>query len=131
MNTETENRRHLRIPLNWPVIFETPHGRIFGETSNICVNGARILCPYITETYDEFEILLTPHEYHYMPVTCEKAWSSGFLADAFFNISIGVHFTEISFDDQEIIDSLIEKYYQEIISKTKSRCKVTHSPFIN
>ena len=110
MNSIIENRRYPRIPLNWPVFFETPYGRIFGEISNISVNGTRILCPYITETDEKFEIFLTPHEYHYIPVTCEKAWAGGFLTNAFFNIAIGVRFTEMSSSDQGIIASLVEEY---------------------
>jgi len=107
MNTETENRHHQRIPLNWPVIFMTPQGSIFGETSNISVSGALILCPYTTKNDDEFKIFLTPHEYHYMPVTCEKTWSSDFLSNEFSYIAIGVHFTKISSSDQDIIASLV------------------------
>ena len=132
MSTGIERRRHSRVPLSLPVVLMTPQGAIKGKTANISVGGlALILFLEKPEIGDEFEITLKSSEDHEILVTCEKAWSRGFLADAFFNISIGVHFTEISFDDQEIIDSLIEKYYQATISKTKSRCKVTHSPFIN
>ena len=111
MNTETENRHHQRIPLNWPVIFMTPQGSIFGETSNISVSGAHILCPQTIENDDEFKIFLTPHEYHHMPVTCEKAWESDFYTNAFSYIAMGVRFTEISSNDREIISLLIAESF--------------------
>ena len=87
MNTGIENRRHPRMPLNWPVIFMTPQGSIFRETSNISASGALILCPYTTKNDDEFQIFLTPHGYHYMPVNCKKTWSSDFLSNEFFYIA--------------------------------------------
>ena len=120
MNTEIENRRYPRMPLNWPVILMTPEGSIYGETSNISISGARILCPYTTESDDKFKIFLTPPEYHYMLVTCEKAWSSDFLTDAFFNIAIGVHFTNISSRDQDIIASLVEESFSYADSESIS-----------
>jgi len=107
MNTGIENRCHPRMPLNWPVIFMTPQGSIFGETSNISISGALFLCSQTIENDNEFQIFLTPHEYHHMPVTCEKAWSSGFYTNAFSYIAMGVHFTKISSSDQDIIASLV------------------------
>ena len=77
MNSAIENRRHPRIPLSWPVILMTPQGPIKGETSNISVGGALILCSETIEIDDEFQITLKSSEDHQMSVTCEKVWSVG------------------------------------------------------
>jgi len=112
MNTGIERRRHPRIPLSWPVILMPPEGTIFGETSNISVSGALILCPYTFETDDKFQIILTPPKYDVKPVTCEKAWSGDFYTYSFFYVAVGVRFTKISSSDQDIIASLVAEYCQ-------------------
>jgi len=110
MNTEIESRRHPRIPLSWPVVMVAPQGPIKGETGNLSVGGALILCSEIPEFGDEFEIILKPSNDHEMPVTCEKTWTSTFNTNGSTLCGMGVHFTEISSADREMIDSLITEY---------------------
>ena len=43
MNTGIEKRRHPRIPLTWPVVFNSNKGPIKAITSNISEGGALIL----------------------------------------------------------------------------------------
>jgi len=111
INTGIGKGRFPRIPLEWPVILLTPQDSIFGETRDISVSGALILCPYKFEANDKFQILLTPPTYDVMPITCEKAWSGDFYSNLFLYDAIGVRFTKISSSDSQIIASKVAEYY--------------------
>ena len=109
MNSAIKNRRHPRIPLSLPVILMTPQGPIKGETSNISVGGALILCSVTIEIDDEFQIILKPSKDYEMSVTCEKVWSGDFNTNGFLFNGMDIRFIEISAGNYEIIASLIDK----------------------
>lgn len=111
MNSRIENRRDPRIPVNWPVDLMTSQGAIAGETSNISISGALILCTEEPEIGDEFQIILKSSDNHKIPATCSKVWSGSFNMNGYVFNGIGVHFTEISSKDQEVIASLVAEQY--------------------
>lgn len=110
MSSTVENRRHPRIPLNWPVVLITPQGTIKGETGNLSVGGALILCSEIPEVGDEFQITLKSSSDHEMFVTCEKAWASTFNTNGSTLCGMGVRFTKLSATDHEFISALVQEY---------------------
>ena len=100
MNTETENRRHPRIPLWWPVVLMPSSGPIMGTIKNISVSGALISCSEPIENENEFLIILKAPKGREMPISCKKVWSD--------NMSVGFIFTKISSSIKNFISSLVE-----------------------
>ena len=102
-----EKRLHPRIPVNWPVVILTPKGAIKGETRNISVGGACIEYSEEADLNGELHIVFEHSKQRSMSVTGRKAWAGNFNIDgkSVFS-SIGVRFTEISFEDREFISAL-------------------------
>ena len=110
MNIGIEKRRHLRIPLWWPVVLMPPQGPIMGVTRNISVGGTLIFCSEAIETGDKFQIILKSSGDHEIPITCEKVRSEKIVAGNSEYNAIGLLFTKMSSSIQNFIASMVEEY---------------------
>jgi len=107
MSHGVDKRLHPRILVNWPVVILTPEGAINGETRNISVGGACIQYSEEADLNGELHIVFEHSEQRSISVNGRKAWAGNFNIDgkSVFS-SIGVRFTEISFEDRELISAL-------------------------
>ena len=107
MSLGIEKRLHPRIPVSWPVLMVTVNGSIEGEVRNISLGGAFIQLSKEGDFSGDLQIHLQPSEQRSISVTGKKAWAGNFNIDgkSVFS-SVGVRFTEISFEDREFISSL-------------------------
>jgi|Cruoilmetagenom7_1024161.scaffolds.fasta_scaffold385199_1 hypothetical protein len=107
MSHGVKKRLHPRILVSWPVVILTPEGAIDGETRNISVGGACIQYSEEADLNGELHIVFEHSEQRSISVTGRKAWAGNFNIDgkSVFS-SVGVRFTEISFEDREFISSL-------------------------
>ena len=107
MSHGVDKRLHPRILVSWPVVILTPEGAIDGETRNISVGGACIQYSEEADLNGELHIVFEHSEQRSISVTGKKAWAGNFNIDgkSVFS-SVGVRFTEISFEDREFISSL-------------------------
>lgn len=111
MDTPAENRRHPRVPLNVPVVITTTQEPpIKGETGNLSIGGALILCPKTPESEKEFQISLTFSENNEISVTCEKVWTSTFDMNGSILVGVGVSFTDLSAAKHDILATQISEY---------------------
>ncbi|UCG10947.1 MAG: PilZ domain-containing protein [Deltaproteobacteria bacterium] len=109
-------RRHPRIPVNWPVVVQTPQGSMEAKTRNISPDGAFIEYSDRPELEKSFQIVFKPSDRQPILVTGEKVWSGSFNIDGKTVFSgMGVRFAAISSEDRELIASLVNDY-----SKTTS-----------
>ena len=110
MNTTAENRRHTRVPLNWPVVLLASQGPVKGETGNISIEGALILSQETPELDEAFEAILKSSETQEISVTCEKVWSSTFNTNGSLLSGMGVRFKKMSLADQDLIATQVSEY---------------------
>ena len=105
----TERRQHERILVNWPVVVVTPQRYIGGETRNVGIQGARILCT--TDPGQDCPlrmVIQVPTREEFLQVTCVVAWSSPYKQrDGIYFCEAGVRFTGFIGDSRQYLSNVI------------------------
>ena len=109
MAVQKERRQHGRILVNWPVVVVTPQRYIGGETRNVCIGGARILCT--TDPGQDCPlrmVIQVPAREEFLQVTCVVAWSSPYKQpEGMYFCEAGVRFTDYIGDSRQYLYSVI------------------------
>lgn len=103
----TENRRHPRAKVKWPVVMTTPNGLVDGQARNISLGGVCIRCPGKPDLEDNFRLVITTKD-RLILVNAEVIWSNGHRSHGKTNShGMGIRFTKISSDDRSFIRGVI------------------------
>jgi hypothetical protein len=107
----TDNRRHTRAKVKWPVSINAPTGIVDGTTENLSLSGAFIRLSKQLSYSDEMPLVLKAKG-RLIPCSAEIFWSDERnLSDQRKFLSIGVRFTRMMLHDREFL-------HREILSRT-------------
>ena len=100
---QTENRRHTRARIKWPVVIQTPTGLIDGTTVNLSLRGAFIRLSRQLSSSDEIPLVLNVKG-RFIPCSAQIVWSDERnLSDQRKFLGIGVRFTRMMLHDREFL----------------------------
>jgi Tfp pilus assembly protein PilZ len=100
---ETDNRRHTRAKVNWPVSINAPTGFVDGTTENLSVSGAFIRLSKQLSSSDEMPLVLKAKG-RLIPCSAEVVWSDeSDVSDQRKSLGIGVRFTRMMLHDREFL----------------------------
>ena len=113
MVAKEKKRQYTRADANWPVFLLTPHCIVKGETKNISPGGAFIHSLTDPVQDESFRLVIKPPSYTgLLVVTAEVAWKRDLGSSSnILSTGMGVHFTQISSDDRDFLDSVFSCYY--------------------
>jgi hypothetical protein len=107
---ETENRRHTRAKVKWPVSIEAPTGIIDGTTENLSLSGAFIRLSKQLNSSAEIPLVLNAKG-RFIPCTAQVVWSEERnLSDQRRFLGIGVRFTRMMLHDREFLYGEISEH---------------------
>jgi hypothetical protein len=105
---EREKRQRPRVKVTWPVIVQTDQGNIKGETLNITVDGALILCHEPLEPEERVDIALhVPSLVRPLNIPARVIHCSG--GDEPTSYEIGIRFTDISEKSSWLISTAVQR----------------------
>ena len=108
MPDDREKRQRPRAKVRWSVIVQTNQGKIKGETLNITVNGALILCQEPLELGEKVEITIhVPALVRPLKIPARVIHCSGGDKTTFYEI--GVSFTRISHKSSWLISTAVQR----------------------
>ena len=126
MDLPFEKRQFPRVETTWPVVIVSPDAHIAGETKDLSVDGALILCQDMPELENTFQLVLKPSKQRAIQVHAERVWSVNINFDGKRVLSgMGVRFTEICYDDRQFLKNVISSYLYLAIDKAQ---KQRHPP---
>ena len=100
---QTENRRHTRASIKWPVVIQTPTGLIDGTTVNLSLSGAFIRLSNELNSNYNLPIVLNAKG-RFIQCTAQVVWSDDRnLSDQRKSLGIGVRFTRLMPHDREFL----------------------------
>jgi hypothetical protein len=107
---QTENRRHTRAKIKWPVVIQTPTGLIDGTTVNLSLSGAFIRLSNELNSNHNLPIVLNAKG-RFIPCTAQVVWSDERnLYDQRKFLGIGVRFTRLMLHDREFLHAEISNH---------------------
>ena len=100
---QTENRRHTRASIKWPVVIQAPTGLIDGTTVNLSLSGAFIRLSNELNSNHNLPIVLNAKG-RFIQCTAQVVWSDECnLSDQRKVLGIGVCFTRLMLHDREFL----------------------------
>ena len=117
---QTENRRHTRARIKWPVVIQTPTGLIDGTTVNLSLRGAFIRLSNELNSNHNLPVVLNAKG-RFIPCTAQVVWSDErTLSEQRKFLEIGVRFTRLMLHDREFLYGEIKShltYIREVSRK--------------
>ena len=106
----TDNRRHTRTKVKWPVVIQTPPGLIDGVTANLSQSGAFIRLSRQLNGSAEIPLVFNAKG-RFIPCTAQVVWSDERnLSDQRKFLGIGVRFTRMMLHDREFLHGEISNH---------------------
>ncbi len=106
----TENRRHTRAKVKWPVSINAPTGLVDGTTENLSLSGAFIRLSKQLNSSAEIPLVLNANG-RFIPCTAQVVWSDERnLSDQRKFLGIGVRFTRMILHDREFLHGEISNH---------------------
>jgi len=103
----TDNRRHSRARVKWPVSIKAPTGLVDGTTENLSLSGAFIRLSKQLNSSAEIPLVLSAKG-RFIPCTAQVVWSDERnLSYQRKFLGIGVRFTRMMLHDREFLYSEI------------------------
>ena len=100
----TNNRRHTRAKVEWPVSIKAPTGTVDGTTENLSLSGAFIRLSRQLSSSAEIPLVLNAKG-RLIPCTAEVVWSDeSNLSDQRKFLGIGVRFIQMMLHDREFLN---------------------------
>lgn len=110
----SENRRHPRIEVEWPVIVSKGDDFIEGKTKNIASDGISIFCEEPLPLDEIVSISIEPPGQHAMVISGRVIWSDVYgIDDQNATYGIGLCFVKISDKDHSRFLDLISDLPEE------------------
>jgi len=106
----TDNRRHTRAKVKWPVSIKAPTGLVDGTTENLSLSGAFIRLSKQLNSSAEIPLVLNANG-RFIPCTAQVVWSDERnLSDQRKFLGIGVRFTRMMLHDREFLHGEISNH---------------------
>src|SRR5210317_1443152 len=106
----TNNRRHTRAKVKWPVSINAPTGIVDGITENLSLSGAFIRLSKQLSYSDEMPLVLKAKG-RLIPCSAEIFWSDeSEVSDQRKSFGIGVRFTRMMLHDREFLHGEIANH---------------------
>jgi len=107
----TENRRHTRARVKWPVVILTPNGLVDGKTENLSLGGAFIRLSNELNSNHNLPIIITTKG-RFISYTAQVVWSdTRSPADQGKASGIGVRFTKMMLNDRKFLHGEISSHF--------------------
>jgi PilZ domain len=107
----TENRRHTRAKVKWPVSIKAPTGIVDGATENLSLSGAFIRLSKQLNSSAEIPLVLNAKG-RFIACTAQVVWSDERnLSDQRKFLGIGVRFTKMMLNDREFLHGEISSHF--------------------
>jgi len=104
----TDNRKHPRIEVRWPITVLTHNGKVQGETSNIGVEGISICTDTPLPPNEAFFMSIRPPHHHAVKLAGKVVWSSLYGIDDQKKVfAIGICFVKIIDRDRKLLAGLV------------------------
>ena len=108
MENSSENRRHPRVKVEWPVIVSKGDDFIEGETKNIAFDGISVCCEEPLPLDEIISISIEPDGQQSIVVSGKVIWSDVYgIDDQSTTYGVGVCFVKISDEDRSRFLDLI------------------------
>ena len=108
---QTENRRHTRARIKWPVVIQTPTGLIDGTTVNLSLTGAFIRLSNELNSHHNLPVVLNAKG-RFIPCTAQVVWSDDSSpSHESKSLGIGVRFTRMMLHDREFLYGEISEHF--------------------
>jgi len=105
---EREKRQRPRAKVRWSVIVQTDQGKIKGETLNITVDGALILCQEPLEPEEKVDVTIhVPSLVRPLSIPARVIHRSACDKSSFYEI--GLRFTDISDKSSWLISTAVQR----------------------
>jgi hypothetical protein len=99
----TDNRRHSRAKVKWPVVIQAPTDLVDGTTENLSLSGAFIRLSKQLNSSAEIPLVLNAKG-RFIPCNAQIVWSDERnLSDQRKFLGIGVRFTRMMLHDREFL----------------------------
>ncbi len=109
-----EKRERVRIGIVWPVSFETSNGSIQGQTKDISLSGAFIVCPNPLPLKEIFSLSLNIPGQESLTLNSEVIWSNANVPeDKIITRGMGIRFLSISEQDRKILNEAITSFIEK------------------
>ena len=106
----SENRRHPRARIKWPVVMATSNGLVDGYTQNVSLGGAFIRCPQKPDLEDNFRLVMSTKD-RLVLVNAEIVWTNGHKSEGKSAYhEMGIRFTKISGNDRTFLSGVISNH---------------------
>ena len=114
METFSEQRRHPRIEVEWPVIVSKGDDFIEGKTKDVAFDGISILCEEPLPLDEIVSISIEPTDKQPMVISGKVIWSDVYgIDDQDTTHGVGLCFVKISDEDRsrflDLLSDLLEK----------------------
>lgn len=110
MARRSENRRHARAVIKWPVVTMTPNGLVDGRTENLSLGGAFIRFPEHSNFSHTITMVITAKG-RLISLTAELIWVDVRRQGEKSKTSgIGVRFKKIMMNDRQFLHRVINKH---------------------
>ncbi len=114
MENFSEQRRHPRIDVTWPVIISKGDDFIEGETKNVAFEGISIFCEEPLPLDEIVSISIEPPDQQSMVISGRVVWSDIYgIDDQNATHGVGLCFVEISDEDRSRFLDLISDLLEE------------------
>ena len=122
MDLPVEKRQSPRVETTWPVVIVSPDADIEGETKDLSVDGALILCQDMPKLENTFQLVLRPSRHRAIEVHAERVWSVNINFDGKRVLSgMGVRFTGVCHDDRQFLKNVISNYLYLAIERAQKK----------
>ena len=122
MDLPVEKRQFPRVEASWPVVIVSPDADIEGETMDLSIHGALILCQDMPKLENTFQLVLRPSRQRAIEVHAERVWSVNINFDGKRVLSgMGVRFTEVCPDDRQFLRDVISNYLYLAMEKAQKK----------
>ncbi len=109
LDKNTDRRKEIRSPVDWPIIILTDHGNIDGRARSVSMDGMSIVCDQPLRLGEIYWVKVTPAGHPEMEVMAKVIWSDLYGIDPKDEVvGVGVCFAQISRGDR--------RFFQDVIS---------------
>lgn len=117
----TDRRRDLRAEVSWPVVLLTNRGVTVGETKNIGMTGAFIVCSTPLAPEERFRLFVMPPNHKPLNISVEVTWANPYCSeDDILPGGVGIRFVRVSPNDRQFLRNAIAGIYERAASRNEA-----------
>lgn len=111
MTDGSNKRRHLRVPVRWPITIITRQGTIEGECRNITTAGVFVHCKEEIHENEDYQMIIRISEQDSIVVKGKVAWSNFDSMEENRNYpGMGFSFVKITDEDRLVLAEVLSRH---------------------